>query len=74
MDGQSAARPNSTTSFAIQPELQFKFELAERLGKFVSEINRMDCVEFHWWAVHFQRKAAAEQRAINRAKRSRGRG
>lgn len=63
------------TSFALQPDLQFKFFLAEQLGMTVRALaDSMDCVEYHWWGVHFTRKAAAEEKAAEKAKRGRGKG
>lgn len=64
------------TSFALQPDLQFKYFLAAELHMTVRELSRdMDCVEYHWWGVHFLRKADAEQKAMEKAKRkSKGRG
>lgn len=32
-------------------------------------VREMDCVEYHWWACHFQRKAEAEAKAMEKAKR-----
>jgi len=66
---------NSTINFALQPDLQFKFWLAAELHMTVRQLTEsMDCVEYHWWACHFQRKAAAEAKAMERAKRKRGNG
>lgn len=64
---------NSTISFALQPDLQFKFFLAAELHMTVRQLTEtMDCVEYRWWACHFQRKAAEEAKAIERAKQKRG--
>lgn len=61
-----------TTSFALQSDLQFKYWLAAELHMTVRElVETMDCIEYHWWGVHFMRKAQAEQQAAEKAKRSR---
>lgn len=63
-------------SFALQPDLQFKFWLAAELHMTVRElVDTMDCVEYHWWGVHFSRKAHAEKQEVEKARRGRtGRG
>ena len=33
-------------------------------------VDTMDCAEYHWWGVHFLRKAAAQEKAMEKAKRS----
>ena len=59
-----------TISFALQPDLQFKYWLAAELHMTVRElVETMDCIEYHWWGVHFSRKAQAEKQAADQAKR-----
>jgi hypothetical protein len=38
-------------------------------------VETMDSVEYHWWGVHFARKAAAEEKAAEKSRRGhKGRG
>jgi len=62
------------TSFALQPDLQFKFFLCEKLKKLPHEIESMTVVDLHWFSVYFQRKHDAEKKAIDEAKRGAKRG
>ena len=59
-------------NFALQPDLQFKFHLAELLGMTVRQLcDTMDAVEFQQWGTHLSRKVAAEKAAMEKAKRKR---
>ena len=60
-------------SFALQPDLQFKFELASHLHKTVAEIKEMDGVEYIWWQVYFERQQQAQESAQAAAERRRSR-
>lgn len=51
--------------------MQFRYFLAEKLGRFVEEIDKMNVVEYLRWQIHFKRQAQAERDAIEDAKRGR---
>ena len=60
------------TSFALQPDLQFKFFLCCELGRLPAEIDSMTCIDYHRFAIHYERKQQAESRAMDEAKRGGG--
>jgi len=62
------AKKPSATSFALQPDLQFRFMLAERLHMTVAQIREMDCVEYIQWQIHFQRRAKAQKKVPSATK------
>lgn len=43
------------------PELEFEFYLATKLGKTLAELRQMDQHEFGQWAIYFGRKAQRQQ-------------
>lgn len=43
------------------PELEFEYYLASKLGKTIAELRQMDAAEFTGWAVYFGRKAQRQQ-------------
>lgn len=45
------------------PELAFEYFLAEKLGRFVSEVREMEQAEFVTWTRVFARKAQDQQLA-----------
>lgn len=49
--------------FQQDPELEFEFALAEKLGKTVAELSDMDNAEFVRWAVFYGRRRQREQLA-----------
>jgi hypothetical protein len=51
------------------PELAFEYYLAEKLGRFVSEVREMDQAEFVTWSRVFARKAQDRQLAERMAAR-----
>jgi len=53
------------------PELEFEFYLAEKLGRTVAELRQMDQAEFTGWSVYYGRKAQRQQ--IEMAKTGSGR-
>lgn len=61
-------------SFALQPDLQFKYFLCEKLKKLPREIETLSCVELYWLEQHFKRKHEAEKKAIDDARRGAKRG
>lgn len=40
-----------------EPDLEFEFFLAEKLGRTVEELRQMDSLEFLGWVKYYQRKA-----------------
>jgi len=50
-------------AFEDNPDVEFTFILAEKLGKTVAEIDTMSASEFVKWNVYFGRKAQIEQLA-----------
>lgn len=74
MAGRRRGRLSWPTSFALQPDLQFKFFLCVELGKMPEEIDQMSCVDYQRFSLYYQRKNEAEKKAIDDAKRRQKRG
>jgi len=49
------------------PDLEFEFFLAQKLGKSVAELRMMSQAEFTGWSVYYARKAQREE--LSRSKR-----
>ena len=62
------------TSFALQPDLQFKFFLCQELGKLPEEIERMSCIDYQRFVIYYERKHVAEAQAVEEARRASGPG
>jgi hypothetical protein len=45
------------------PDLEFTYYLAEKLGRFVAEVLEMDHAEFVLWSRYFARQAQARELA-----------
>lgn len=59
------------TTFALHPELQFEYALAQDLHMTVARMHEeMDCVELIRWEA-FYKKRALQQKAAARSKRGR---
>lgn len=43
------------------PEFEFEFYLAEKLGKTIAELREMDHSEFVGWGIYYGRKAQRQQ-------------
>jgi hypothetical protein len=52
-----------------QPELEFEFYLAQKLGRTVAELRQMSQAEFVGWSVYYGRKAQREELAQARSGR-----
>ena len=59
--------------FEDDPDAEFEFYLAEKLGRFVWEIGEMPNDEFMRWIVYFGRKAQRQEIEAKRSKATRGR-
>lgn len=44
-----------------QPELEFEYFLAQKLGRTVAELRQMSQAEYVGWTVYYGRKAQREQ-------------
>lgn len=69
MAGAGRSKPHWQTPFALQPDQQFQYFLAEQLHCFVSDIEQMDVIEYQRWGLHFERKARREHEALESSKR-----
>lgn len=43
------------------PELEFEYFLAEKLGRTIAELREMDAAEFVGWGIYYGRKAQRQQ-------------
>jgi len=59
--------------FALQPDLQFKFLLAEHLHMTVAQIREMDVVEFAQWQIHLARQARLRKEHADKMHKTRSR-
>lgn len=57
--------------FESDPDAEFAFFLAEKLGKLVVEIDEMPHAEYVKWVVYFGRKAQHKEIALAKAKAGR---
>jgi hypothetical protein len=56
-------------AFDADPELEFEFFLAQKLGRTVGELRAsLSQEEFLYWGMHYARKAQREELEIARAK------
>jgi hypothetical protein len=53
--------------FQTNPELEFEFFLAQKLGKTVAELQTMSGDEFMRWAIFYGRKRQREELALQKA-------
>jgi hypothetical protein len=59
--------------FESDPDAEFEFFLAEKLGRTVVELGQMPNDEFVRWLVYFGRKAQRQDIEAKKAKATRGR-
>ena len=71
MHGLNRGLPSWWTSFRLNHEIEFQHFLAEQLGCFVCDLDRMDVIEYERWKIYYECKVAAEKSAIADAKRGR---
>ncbi len=50
-----------------EPELEFEFMLAQKLGRTVAEMRRMDMAEFVGWRIFYSRKWQREELEAKKA-------
>jgi hypothetical protein len=63
------SRRRHTKAFETNPDLEFEFFLAEKLGKTVDELReRLSGDEFTRWYVYFGRKAQQRELAVAKAR------
>lgn len=57
--------PPKATYMAMEtnPELEFEFYLAQKLGRTVAELRQMSQAEFVGWGIYYGRKAQREELA-----------
>lgn len=62
--------PGKAAYLALEndPDLEFEHYLAEKLGRFVAEVRRMDNTEFVRWTRYYARKAQARELAEKMAR------
>jgi len=59
--------------FESDPDAEFEFFLAEKLGRFVEELEELPNEEFVRWRVYFGRKAQRREIEAKKAQAARGR-